>query len=589
MSNFDSKLRLSKAYSRIQQKFKDDECVILDGANATELQRQGAAGFHLSDAAHWGFDSLDLAPKSVQAVHKSYLDAGADIITTNTYSVLQAPGFVHNFAIKRLQPVHWMDMARTAVTLARGAVLDADRLDHASVAFGIGGDIETEEHLGTVELLLKVFEDTPPDLVMFETLSLVDENFTISAIEMLIDAGWPVWMSFRRCRYGVCGIHGQVWGGPEGDYFGRLANKLERCGIDALLINCQPTERVSGTIPWLRDFTNLPLGVYPNLGRHVDPNWVFDESVVPDDFAELALCWRAEGAQIIGGCCGVGPREIQAVSDRLQGVPTGNLKFDSSGKPRQERVLDNHANVEDLPAVAPWKDTTGRTVFPLPLPEIIVNPGVFVPTQGSYLIWKYLLNSGVGGNSRCLDVGCGAGILAVQLALNGATEVVAIDIEKEAVANTMTNAFRNGIVESVKGEVVDLYVFDPDEKFDLIVASLYQMPTDPKGEFSGHRAIDFWGRNLMDHFISNLPNFLKDDGTAYVMHLSLLGQHRTASFLEQAGYQCVVLDFTLYDFNPVFEENLQQIERVEQLSDAYHFKFHNDNAMVMYLLEIKKS
>ncbi|NOX69963.1 MAG: methyltransferase domain-containing protein [Gammaproteobacteria bacterium] len=351
--------------------------------------------------------------------------------------------------------------------------------------------------------------DTPPDLVLFETLSLVDENFTISAIEMLIEAGWPVWMSFRRCRYGVCGIHGQVRGGPEGDNFGRLANKLERCGIDASLINCQPTARVSGTIPWLRDFTNLPLGVYPNLGRHVDPNWL-------------------------------------------------------------------------------WKDTTGRTLSPLPLPEIVVNPGVLVPTQGSYLIWKYLLNSGVGGNSRCLDVGCGAGILAVQLALNGATEVVAIDFEKEAVANTMTNAFRNGVVESVKGEVVDPYVFDPDEKFDFIVTSLYQMPTDPKGKFSGHCAIDFWGRNLMEHFIAKLRDFLRDSGTAYVMHLSLPGQYRTASFLEQAGYQCVVLDFALYDFNSVFEENLKQIERVEQLSDAYHFKFRNDNTMVMYLLEIRK-
>ncbi|NOX69964.1 MAG: hypothetical protein GXP15_12305 [Gammaproteobacteria bacterium] len=108
MNNIDSKVRQSNTYSCIQQKFKADECVTLDGANATALQRQGAVGFHLSDAAHRGFDSLDLAPRSVQALHKSYLDA--------------------------------------------------DRVDRASVAFGIGGDIETEEQLGTVELLLKVFD-----------------------------------------------------------------------------------------------------------------------------------------------------------------------------------------------------------------------------------------------------------------------------------------------------------------------------------------------------------------------------------------------------------------------------------------------
>ena len=193
----------------------------------------------------------------------------------------------------------------------------------AAVAFSIGGDIESETQQTTIGLLLRLFERHPPDLILFETVSMIDDNLTIATIEMLVGRGWPVWVSFRRCRQGLCGIHGQMWGGPEGDRFGRLAQKLEIAGVEAVLINCLPMERVGGTLPWLRDFTDLPLGVYPNVGRYVESGWKFDQQVGPDEYVEQVLSWRAEGAQIIGGCCGVGPAEIALASKRLAGVPPG--------------------------------------------------------------------------------------------------------------------------------------------------------------------------------------------------------------------------------------------------------------------------
>lgn len=578
-------------YSRIQCKIAQGQCVILDGANATELQKQGTRDYRLSDSTHWGFDAMDRSPQAVQKIHKNYLDAGADIITTNTYAVLDAPNYTANLDMQRDQPVHWMDMARTAVVLARNAIIDASKEGQAAVAFSIGGDIENDDQSRTVDLLLRVFEDTPPDMVLFETVSLIDDNLTINAVEKLIDAGWPVWVSFRRCRRGVCGIYGQLWGGPEGDKFGRIAQQLELLGVGAILINCLPMERVSGTLPWLRDFTKLPLGVYPNVGRHVDPEWLFDEDFTPDDFAEVALCWRSEGAQIIGGCCGVGPAQIQAAAERLLDIPVGNLQYaeKENNDELAGAIFDHSSEDRHLPAAHKWSDTQGRDVYPLPLPEIVIDPDVFVPTQGSYLIWKHLFNNDTGREKHCLDVGCGAGILSVQLALNGAKEVTAIDIQKQAVANTQTNAFRNNVADRVKGETVDLYAFNPDEKYDLIVASLYQMPTDPKGKMSGHRAIDFWGRNLIDHFINALPRLLNDNGVVYMLQVSILGQYRTAALLEQQGFKSRVIDFNLYDFNPVFQENLAQIQRVEELSDAYHFKFGDHNTMVIYLVEVRHS
>ena len=47
-------------------------------------------------------------------------------------------------------------------------------------------------------------------------------------------------------------------------------------------------------------------------------------------------------------------------------------------------------------------------------------------------------------------------------------------------------------------EAIDLYQWHPEARFDLIVASLYQMPVDPYEEPSGHRPLDYWGRNLLD-------------------------------------------------------------------------------------------
>jgi cyclopropane fatty-acyl-phospholipid synthase-like methyltransferase len=210
-----------------------------------------------------------------------------------------------------------------------------------------------------------------------------------------------------------------------------------------------------------------------------------------------------------------------------------------------------------------------------------------VPTHGSFLCWKHLFRSGLGAGLRCLDVGCGCGIQSVQLALNGATHVHAIDIDRGAVACTLSNAFRNGVGDRVSGEDVDLYQWAPSESYDLIVASLFQMPVDPYEEPSGHRPLDYWGRNQIDHFLQRLPRLLSEDGRALVMQLSIVGQAATSLRLAAGGLRARVVDYTFFPFGPLFERNKEQIERVEQLSDAYHLRLGGD-VMVAYLVEVER-
>ncbi|MEM7194076.1 MAG: homocysteine S-methyltransferase family protein [Pseudomonadota bacterium] len=567
-------------YQHLQDKLAADQCIILDGAIGTELQRQQASGFELSDDLHWGFDALYSSPDVVRDVHRSYISAGADIITTNTYAILDVPGYTANFDLHEPSPVNWLDMTRDALRLPRKVRAEAGAENSVAIAFSIGGEIATEEHRQTLNLLHPILRQSPPDLILFETLSLIEDNTTLDSISRFLDDGFPVWVSFRRSRKGVCGIHGQLWGGPEGDRFGRLAHRLEQMGVGALMINCIPTRRVDGTLPWLRDFTDLPLGVYPNVGRYSHLGWKFDDDISDDGFAAMALKWRHQGAQIIGGCCGVGPDEIKATTEILRDQPVGAVESTTSANGGSR-----HADADQQ-----WQDSNGNKLYPLPLPDISVEKGVFVPTQGSYLIWKNLFLNDIGKDLNCLDIGCGCGILTVQLALNGASSVTGIDISKESVENTMVNAYRNGVADRCKSEVVDLYIYQPDEPFDLIVASLYQMPTSPIGNTSGHRDIDFWGRNLLDHFLLQLPLLLQEGGVAYVMQVSMLGARRTQELLSRNGYQCEITDFNLYQFNPVFSENLDQIRVVESLSDAFHFEFDDkEQVMVMYLLKVTQA
>jgi release factor glutamine methyltransferase len=237
---------------------------------------------------------------------------------------------------------------------------------------------------------------------------------------------------------------------------------------------------------------------------------------------------------------------------------------------------------------AQWADARGRQMFPLDFPDITCEPGVFVPTQGSFLIWKYLYREGIGAHQRCVDIGCGTGLLSVQLARNGATHVHAIDIAEPAIKNTLTNAFRNGVADRVTASVQDLYPWVPEERYDVLVASLYQVPVDPFEQVVTHRPRDYWGRNLIDHLIRLLPQALADDGTAYIMQLSIIGEPRTVQLLDGLGYQSRVVDYGFSEFSDLFDDARGQIARVEEYSDAYHVTLGGTDVMVAYLLEVTR-
>ncbi len=567
-------------YARIASLIATDRCVMLDGATGSHLIEVGGHRPELEDHM-WGVTAVLDAPDQVVDLHRSYAEVGCDLLSTDTWGLATALRHGGPRAWDPSRPVHWMDVARSAIALARTAAEQAGRGDEVAVAFSVNGDVDTPDGGETIRLLSRAFEEEPPDLILLETMSLVRSS-TYATVEALLATGLPVWLSYRRCRHGVCGVYGEHWGGPEGDSFGRAARRLEEIGVGALAINCIPPDHVTGMISWLRDFTDLPLGVYPNLGYLSSAGWRYEPALTGEQYAQMALQWREEGAQIVGGCCGVGPEHMQAAVGALQDTRPGH----SRPVIRASATLATGNGAVQAPA---WTDVRGRALYPLDFPELSVDPGVMAPTQASLAIWKYLYREGIGAHRRCADVGCGSGLLAVQLARNGAAHVHAIDIDPDAVKNTLANAFRNGVADRVSAACVDLYPWVPEERYDLIVASLHQLPVDPFEPVASHRPRDFWGRSQVDHLIGLLPLALADDGVAYVLQLSILSERRTTSLLARAGLSARVVDFAFVEFGESgAAEEREQIERVEDRSDAYHLRIGDSDLMAAYLLEIRR-
>src|SRR5262245_55131553 len=260
------------------------------GLSASRFQRSGY------DAVRAAFASrrcvlLDgraeiATAEDIPARHRRYVAAGCDVLATGAWE----PAPVGRHAAVP----HWMDVARHGVRLAREAIAEAGREGEVAVAFALDAGIVNPDGPETVELLRRALSTEKPDLILIEGLTVVRGPIYTMA-DSLRTAGYPVWLSFRRCPEGLCDPQGRHWGGPDGDEFGRAAHRFEQIGVDALLVNGIPAAHVDGMVTFLRDYTDLPLGVAPNAPAGMGAN----------DFAELAKAWRGEGAQLVGGADGV--------------------------------------------------------------------------------------------------------------------------------------------------------------------------------------------------------------------------------------------------------------------------------------------
>ena len=313
-------LPVSPAYERIDGLLESGGAVVLDGGVATELQRVRSEGRE-GTREPWGTWALFQGPLEVLEVHRRYVAAGADVISTNTWSVLEAADQSPSGPSGPGREPLWAYAARLGIRLARQAVDEAERGSERAVAFCANSALLGHRAQGRLELLTWAWQAEPPDMVILETLEAIPDQLALETIEMVAATGLPVWVSFRRGVGGMSRADGELVPDPEPGAFAEAIERLEDIGVKAILVNCVPVTRIRETIESLRSATSLPVGCYPNLGRGAGAEWDFDPETGPSEYARLARSWLDAGARIVGGCCGVTPEHVVALRGTVGGDP----------------------------------------------------------------------------------------------------------------------------------------------------------------------------------------------------------------------------------------------------------------------------
>ncbi len=289
------------------------EVALLDGATGTELEKRGVP---MSTNAWSGSASLEHA-ETLEQIHRDYIDAGADIITANTYStsraLLELDGLGDQFETINRAAIKAALRARDSSS--RPDVLVAGSLSHRGpIATGsarpdssaIGLD-KMAEALREQALLLR---DEGCDLILLEMM--YDPSRMPLVFAAAAETGLPVWAGFSARR----GKNSQLLGfGPGEDVpFAQIVSILHDWEVGAAGIMHTPANLVSDALEILRANFDGPLMAYPDSGYFKSPHWQFEDVITPPELRRYAEAWVDQGAKMLGGCCGLSPEHIAALA-----------------------------------------------------------------------------------------------------------------------------------------------------------------------------------------------------------------------------------------------------------------------------------
>lgn len=288
---------------------------VLDGGMASELEYLGAD----INGPLWSAHVLEDAPGKIVAVHRAYIDAGAEVIETASYQVSRM-----GYAEFGLDPSRADAALLRSVALARQAVAEfPDRRVVIAASLGPYGaalhngaeyhgnyrctfDDLVQFHAERIDVLAAAPPAESPDFLAFETLPSLAEAEAIGQA-LVPHPELAAWFSFT-CRDERHVAHGEL---------------LRQCAAAvsafpqtvAVGVNCTHPTLIPALIAELRDATDKPIVVYPNSGEGWDAqNRCWTGTSDPASYAAHAAEWLAAGAQIVGGCCRTRPAHIHQIA-----------------------------------------------------------------------------------------------------------------------------------------------------------------------------------------------------------------------------------------------------------------------------------
>jgi homocysteine S-methyltransferase len=284
--------------------------LLSDGAMGTMLNR---AGISFDDC----FDELNRSrPAVVAEIHRAYIDAGADLIQTNTFGANRYKLAEHGLE------AHAAEINRAGVELARRVVwasyrdvLVAGDVGPLGVRLAPFGRVQTEQARAAFAEQIGALAEAGADLLILETFS--DLNELCAALEAARQVcNLPLVASLTYTRDDRTLL---------GDSPAAVARKLAEAGADVIGVNCSSgpaqifriLKQMAQAAPGRR-FSAMPNAGWPERvgGRIMYP-------ANPDYFGDYALALCEAGARMVGGCCGTTPEHIASMRQALETQPEG--------------------------------------------------------------------------------------------------------------------------------------------------------------------------------------------------------------------------------------------------------------------------
>ena len=288
---------------------------ILDGGMGGEIQRR------LPGAGHglWSAKALIEAPELVVELHREYIASGADVITTNTYSTVPSYLAKGGMADRAEELTNLAArLARQAADAADGHVLVAGSLPPLDESYR--ADLVPSEDAAqpVYRRMVRAMADHV-DLYLCETMSSVREAHGAATAAIEHGRGKPVYVSWTLDEAPGAGLR-------SGETVTEAHAALSHLDVAAFLFNCTHPEAIEAGIRELRSLTDKPIGCYPNRLNRVPAGWTLDneQDIGVREDLPVELYVKAiersidNGATIVGGCCGIGPSYIRAMTERVR-------------------------------------------------------------------------------------------------------------------------------------------------------------------------------------------------------------------------------------------------------------------------------
>ena len=276
------------------------QILFFDGGMGTMLQKNGMKGGEIPELIN--INNPDL----IKSIHTQYLNAGADIITTNSFGAnpLKLNGEASAEAV-----------AEAAVKLAKESV---NEFKKGYVAFDIGptgklleptGELSFDDAYESFKSMAIVAENSGADLVIIETMSdTLEAKAAVLAVKENTSLPIFLTMTFDETHKTLTGADVDV-----------MSAMFEGLGVDCLGINCGlGPKQIAELMDRLAKISSIPIMAQPNAGLPEIKDGKTVYTVSPDDFAEECTAIAKCGASVIGGCCGTTPEHIEKLVNKCK-------------------------------------------------------------------------------------------------------------------------------------------------------------------------------------------------------------------------------------------------------------------------------